>query len=459
MSDTQRSSELMARASQFLAGGTMHHTTHGALPQELQPIVARGEGSRFWDVDGKEYIDYVMGSGPLILGHAHPEVVEAAEKQAAAGSQYYNLSESMIDLAETIVSAVPCGQRIKFAGSGNEATMMALRLARAVTGKPKIMKMEGGYHGTHDYTAWGGTHKEPFDYPHPPRDSQGIPDALADLVLVAPFNDIETTSRLIERNKNELAAVIVEPVQRNIPPKVEFLEGLRDVTLRCDVVLIFDEVVTGFRLAWGGGQEYYGVSPDLATMGKVIGGGYPIGAIVGQKDLFYPFTPEAAARGEAAMYGGTFSGNPASMAAGRATLDVLRRPGQYERLANDGQEARGRAQGVGPDARDPNVRVSGRVDSRRTVHRPACDAIPGHLVGGRGHGKKIQDGPHPARCLERARWSEDVRLPGPLGRGHRPHSRRRRGVSERPAGLTLRKSYFHKQPARHFCGGRDPGTV
>ena len=337
MSDTQRSSELMARASQFLAGGTMHHTTHGALPQELQPIVARGEGSRFWDVDGKEYIDYVMGSGPLILGHAHPEVVEAAEKQAAAGSQYYNLSESMIDLAETIVSAVPCGQRIKFAGSGNEATMMALRLARAVTGKPKIMKMEGGYHGTHDYTAWAGTHKEPFEYPRPPRDSRGIPDALADLVLVAPFNDIETTSRLIERNKNDLAAVIVEPVQRNIPPKVEFLEGLRDVTLRCDVVLIFDEVVTGFRLAWGGGQEYYGVSPDLATMGKVIGGGYPIGAIVGQKDLFYPFTPEAAARGEAAMYGGTFSGNPASMAAGRATLDVLRRPGQYERLATMGK--------------------------------------------------------------------------------------------------------------------------
>ena len=337
MSDTQRSSELMARASQFLAGGTMHHTTHGSLPQELQPIVARGEGSRFWDVDGKEYIDYVMGSGPLILGHAHPEVVEAAEKQAAAGSQYYNLSESMIDLAETIVSAVPCGQRIKFAGSGNEATMMALRLARAVTGKPKIMKMEGGYHGTHDYTAWGGTHKEPFEYPHPPRDSRGIPDALADLVLVAPFNDIETTSRLIERNKNELAAVIVEPVQRNIPPKVEFLEGLRDVTRRCDVVLIFDEVVTGFRLAWGGGQEYYGVSPDLATMGKVIGGGYPIGAIVGQKDLFYPFTPEAAARGELAMYGGTFSGNPASMAAGRATLNVLRRPGQYERLATMGK--------------------------------------------------------------------------------------------------------------------------
>ena len=167
MSDTHRSSELMARASQFLAGGTMHHTTHGSLPQELQPIVARGEGSRFWDVDGKEYIDYVMGSGPLILGHAHPEVVEAAEKQAAAGSQYYNLSESMIDLAETIVSAVPCGQRIKFAGSGNEATMMALRLARAVTGKPKIMKMEGGYHGTHDYTAWAGTHKEPFEYPLP----------------------------------------------------------------------------------------------------------------------------------------------------------------------------------------------------------------------------------------------------------------------------------------------------
>lgn len=315
----------------------MHHTTHGALPRELQPIVARGEGSKFWDVDGKEYIDYVMGSGPLILGHGHPEVVEAVEAQAGIGSQYYNLSEPMIDLAETLVNAVPCAERVKFTGSGNEATMTALKLARAVTGKPKIMKMEGAYHGTHDYTAWGGTHKEPFEYPNPPRDSRGIPDEIAGLVLAAPFNDIETTARLIEENKDELAAVIVEPVQRNIPPKVEFLEGLREVTSRCGVILIFDEVVTGFRLAWGGGQEYYGVKPDLATLGKIMGGGYPIGAIVGREDLFYPFTPEAASQGEVAMYGGTFSGNPVSMTAGRAALNVLHRPGQYEKLAAMGK--------------------------------------------------------------------------------------------------------------------------
>ena len=333
MSEAIRGKELMERASQFLAGGTMHHTTHGSLPRELQPVVAWGQGSKFWDVDGKEYIDYVMGSGPLVLGHAHPEVVEAVEAQAGIGSQYYNLSEPMIDLAETLVEAVPCAERVKFTGSGNEATMMALRLARAVTGKHKIMKMEGAYHGTHDYTAWGGTHKEPFEYPYPPRDSRGIPDELAGLVLAAPFNDLETTSRLIEENKDELAAVIVEPVQRNIPPKVEFLEGLREVTSRCGVILIFDEVVTGFRLAWGGGQEYYGVTPDLATLGKIMGGGYPIGAIVGREELFDPFTPEAAARGEVAMYGGTFSGNPVSMAAGRAALNVLRRQGQYERLA------------------------------------------------------------------------------------------------------------------------------
>ncbi len=333
MSEGQSSAELMSRASQFLAGGTMHHTTHGSLPRELQPIVARGEGSKFWDVDGKEYIDYVMGSGPLILGHAHPEVVEVVEAQAGAGSQYYNLSEPMIDLAETLVNAVPCAERVKFTGSGNEATMTALKLARAITGKQKIMKMEGAYHGTHDYTAWGGTHKEPFEYPNPPRDSQGIPDALSGLVLAAPFNDLETTARLIDENKDELAAVIVEPVQRNIPPKVEFLEGLREVTTRCGVILIFDEVVTGFRLAWGGGQEYYGVTPDLATLGKIMGGGYPIGAIVGREELFYPFTPEAASQGEVAMYGGTFSGNPVSMTAGRAALNVLHRPGQYERLS------------------------------------------------------------------------------------------------------------------------------
>ncbi len=337
MTEERRGKELMERASQLLAGGTMHHTTHGALPRELQPIVARGEGSKFWDVDGKEYIDYVMGSGPLILGHGHPEVVEAVEAQAGIGSQYYNLSEPMIDLAETLVNAVPCAERVKFTGSGNEATMTALKLARAVTGKPKIMKMEGAYHGTHDYTAWGGTHKEPFEYPNPPRDSRGIPDELAGLVLAAPFNDIETTAHLIEENKDELAAVIVEPVQRNIPPKVEFLEGLREVTSRCGVILIFDEVVTGFRLAWGGGQEYYGVKPDLATLGKIMGGGYPIGAIVGREDLFYPFTPEAASQGEVAMYGGTFSGNPVSMTAGRAALNVLHRPGQYEKLAAMGK--------------------------------------------------------------------------------------------------------------------------
>ena len=137
MSDREPSAELMGRASQFLAGGTMHHTTHGSLPRELQPIVARGEGSKFWDVDGKEYIDYVMGSGPLVLGHAHPEVVEAVEMQSGAGSQYYNLSEPMIDLAETLVNAVPCAERVKFTGSGNEATMTALKLARAITGKPR----------------------------------------------------------------------------------------------------------------------------------------------------------------------------------------------------------------------------------------------------------------------------------------------------------------------------------
>ncbi len=332
MAKGDRNEELLEKAGRYLAGGVVNHVIHGALPNEMQPVIARGQGSKFWDVDGREYIDYVMGSGPLILGHAHPEVVAAAQRQVSNSSQFFNLSEPLLELSETIVEAIPCAERIKYTGTGNEATMFSLRLARAFTGRSKILKMEGAYHGTHDYSAWAGRHKEPFDYPYGPPDSIGIPEALGREVLIAPFNDLETLAAIVEENREELAAVIVEPVQRNIPPSPGYLEGLRKITRDNDVTLIFDEVVTGFRLAWGGAQECYGVVPDMACLGKVIGGGYPIGAVVGREDLFRSVTPGAAESGQTVMQGGTFSGNPLSTAAGVAALGVLHRPGQYDRL-------------------------------------------------------------------------------------------------------------------------------
>ena len=232
METSGKMEELLGKAGKYLAGGVLHHANGGNLPEELRVVFARGQGSRAWDVEGKEYIDYQMGSGPLILGHAHPEVVAAVRDQVVDGSQFFGLTEPILKLSETIVAAIPCAQRIKFAGTGTEATLASLRLARAFQGKSKILKMEGGYHGTHDYAVWASRHQEPFDYPYGPADSEGIPDVVGKKVLVGPFNDLDTLSTIIEENRDDLAAVIVEPLQRNIPPEPGFLQGLREVTRR-----------------------------------------------------------------------------------------------------------------------------------------------------------------------------------------------------------------------------------
>ncbi len=332
MERSDRTTKLLDKASRYLAGGVLHHANVGLLPDDLTMVVARGRGSHIWDTDGKEYIDYLMGSGPMILGHSHPEVVSAVQSQAAEGSQFYSATEPMLELSGTIVEAVPCADRIKYVGTGNEATLTALRLARAFTGRPKILKMEGAYHGTHDSVAWAGRHKEPFEYPYGPVDSSGIPDTLREQVLIGPFNDLDTLTSIIEEHRQELAAVMVEPLQRIMPPRPGFLDGLREVTQRNGVLLIFDEVVTGFRLAWGGAQEFFGVVPDMACLGKAIGGGYAVGAIVGREELFQSVTPESLASGETVVIGGTMSGNPITAAAGLATLGVLRQPGIYENL-------------------------------------------------------------------------------------------------------------------------------
>ncbi len=325
------SAALTARAERVLPGPSLGTFM---APEGRPFVAARGAGSRIYDVDGNEYIDYVLGSGPLILGHAHPAVVAAVGRQAALGAQFYTLNEPIIALAERIVAAVPCAERVKFASTGSEAALFAMRLARAYTGRDKILKFEGGYHGHGDYALVAYAPPGEIVYPHAPPDSAGVPRGAAGEVLVAPFNDAVLATEIIEATREELAAVIVEPLQRFIPPQPGFLEALRRATAANNVLLIFDEVVTGFRLAPGGAQERYGVVPDLATYGKTIGGGYPIAAVCGAAEIMALADPRRKEAGEPGYvyFSGTFGGNPLAAAAGLATLDELARPGVYDRL-------------------------------------------------------------------------------------------------------------------------------
>jgi glutamate-1-semialdehyde 2,1-aminomutase len=295
----------------------------------------------------------MLGSGPLLLGHGRPEVVEAVQREAALGSTYFALNEPAIRLAETIVGAVPCGEAIRFQTTGSEATFAAVRLARAFTGRDRVLKFEGGWHGGHDLGQLSGAPADPPPFPDAAPDCDGIPTSARHDVLVAPFNDLESTAGIIERHRRDLAAVIVEPLQRAIVPQAGFLEGLRDITQKLGIVLVFDEIVTGFRLAWGGAQERYGVVPDLACYGKVIGGGYPVSAVVGRRELLQLADPRQKGRGHYCFLSGTLTANPVACAAGLAALGVLRQAGVYERLHHLGRRlAEGLRQG-GADASTP----------------------------------------------------------------------------------------------------------
>ena len=318
-------SQALEKAAAYLPGGSNGNTV------TMDTVIRGGRGPRVWDLSGNEYIDYALGSGPMLIGHANPEVVAAVSEQLSQGTTYFGLNEHAILLAEEIVQAVPCAEKVRFASSGTEATFFALRAVRAYRGRDKILKFEGGFHGMNDYGLMSMAPSKPSDFPTPTPDSSGIPKSLQGDVLVAPFNDIETTSAIIERYHEELAGVIVEPLQRVIPPAPGFLEGLRDVTRRFHVPLIFDEIVTGFRFAYGGAQEFYGVTPDMCTLGKAVAGGFPLSAVAGSADImehFAPSDPDA----PFVMQEGTFNGNPIGSVAGLATLKVLRREGTYERL-------------------------------------------------------------------------------------------------------------------------------
>ncbi|HZK78951.1 MAG TPA: glutamate-1-semialdehyde 2,1-aminomutase [Gemmatimonadaceae bacterium] len=283
------------------------------------PVVAsRGQGPRIWDADGKEYIDYVLSWGPLVLGHAHPMVLDALDAAMRDGTSFGMPTELEVSLGELIHSRMPHVEMLRFVSSGTEATMSAIRLARAFTGRDAILKFEGCYHGHADsFLVKAGSGVATLGLPNSP----GVPAALAELTLNAPFNNLEVTRSLVRSVKNGVAAIIVEPIVGNsgfIPPLPDFLHGLREIADESGALLIFDEVMTGFRIAYAGAQERFGVRADLTTLGKVIGGGLPAAAYGGRRDIMQKVAPTGPV-----YQAGTLSGNPLAMAAGKATLTAL----------------------------------------------------------------------------------------------------------------------------------------
>ena len=332
--DTSAMDALLATARRVLPGGSF-----GNLPAET--MIRDGRAGRVWDEEGREYVDFLLGSGPMFIGHAHPEVTAAVQAQIPLGTTYFANNRHGIRLAEEIVAAMACAEQVRFVCTGTEADLYAMRVARAFRRRDKILKFEGGYHGMSDYSLMSLAPKRPGNFPNPVPDSAGIPRAIQDTMLVAPFNDLETVESLIRAHQDELAGVIVEPFQRLIPPAPGFLQGLRRVTAELGIPLIFDEVVTGFRFAYGGAQEYYGVTPDLCTLGKIMGGGFALAAIAGRADMMAHFDRALIGDEDFLMQVGTLSANPVASVAGLATLEVLKRPGMYERAFATGRELMG----------------------------------------------------------------------------------------------------------------------
>ena len=324
-----KSEELFQIAKKFLPGG-VDSPVRSYKPYPF--FAERSEGPYIYDVDKNNYIDYCLAYGPLVLGHTHPDVMESVKEQLELGSAFGVPTEKEIELAKLVVNKIPCAEMVRFVNSGTEATMSAVRLARAYTGRKKIIKFEGSYHGAHDYVlvkSGSGAMGLP--------DSLGVPEETTSNTLVIPFNSREAVDSLIEKQSQEIAAIIVEPVMGNvgcIPPREGYLKFLREVTAEHDIVLIFDEVITGFRVAEGGAQEYYNVTPDLVTLGKILGGGFPIGALAGKKELMGMLTPLGGV-----YQAGTFNGNPISITAGLTTLKLLNH-NFYEELNHKGDYIR-----------------------------------------------------------------------------------------------------------------------
>lgn len=328
----RRSEELYGLARNYLpAGASSNVRVHMHEPSPV--FFKRGDGPRVWDVDGNSYIDYLMAYGALILGHRHPKIISEIQRQLLEGTMFGTPTELEIEVAKLVSSIVPCAEMVTFANTGTEATMEAVRIARAVTGKDKLLKFEGHYHGHHDYVLFSvdspspvsGLESSPHKLPYFP----GIPDEVSKTVIVAPWNNPTALERILKKHHTDVAAVITEPVmgsQGVIPPEDDYLKQLRELTIKYDCLLIFDEVLTGFRLAKGGAQELYGVKPDLACFAKALGGGAPIAAVAGRRDLMSMIGPGRIG------FGGTYNAHPLSLAASKATLETL--------LENDGEAFR-----------------------------------------------------------------------------------------------------------------------
>lgn len=317
------------RARQVLPAGGLGNFDPGIFIRE-------GHGSRVIDENGKEYIDYLIGSGPMLLGHGHPEVLEAVNSQLGKGLTFFANNSACVELAEEICRAVPCAEQVRYVTSGGEADMYALRLARAYTGRSKILKFEGGYHGMSAEAQMSLAPTHLANFPQAVPDSAGIPESVANEMLIAPFNDIESVIAILDEHPNEVAAVIVEPLQRIVPPQPGFLQSLREECSKRSILLIFDEIVTGFRLAYGGAQERYGVIPDICTLGKIIGGGFPLAALAASKELMTHFD-KSVSGDRFLMQLGTLSGNPIAAVAGLKTMQILKRKGNYDQLIDNGK--------------------------------------------------------------------------------------------------------------------------
>jgi len=320
MKEKSKSELLFERTKKLMPGG-VNSPVRAFAPYPFFTKYARG--SRIVDVDGKEYIDYCLAYGPLILGHSHPNVLAAVREQLGKGTMYGTPTENELELAELICDNVPCAEMVRLVNTGTEATMSAIRVARGYTGKKKIVKFEGCYHGAHDgVLVKAGSGATTFGTP----DSLGVPEETTQNTVVLPYNDIESFEQIVKREKDQMAAVILEPVVGNagvILPEDGYLKRIRELTEDNGIMLIFDEVITGFRLAFGGAQKYFHVTPDMVTLGKIMGGGFPIAAYGGREEIMKMVAPAGRV-----YQAGTFSGNPISVVAGLATLGYIKSKGE-----------------------------------------------------------------------------------------------------------------------------------